>query len=211
MRLPLTCTAGTLVSLNNSSLFDLCTRYTGSDVRVRDDTMPLAHVAIAVEGCGWTNPDNIPLMVRISNSSSVILAIGLNTLPKPFLWNLISFSVQVANTLIGNWDRAMGGGANNSSPLAQYCAELGIAHSFQSFNTCYKDTGLWGIYFVTDKLNQESMMFNIQHEWMRLATSVTDFEVNRAKNLLKTNMLLQLDGTTPICEDIGRQVKTRIA
>ena len=25
----------------------------------------------------------------------------------------------------------------------------------------------------------------------------------RAKNLLKTN-LLQLDGTTPICEDIGR-------
>ena len=100
----------------------------------------------------------------------------------------------------------MGGGANNSNPLAQYCAELGIAHSFQSFNTCYKDTGLWGIYFVTDKLNQENMMFNIQHEWMRLATSVTDFEVNRAKNLLKTNMLLQLDGTTPICEDIGRQV-----
>ena len=25
--------------------------------------MPLAHVAIAVEGCGWTDPDNIPLMV----------------------------------------------------------------------------------------------------------------------------------------------------
>ena len=38
--------------------------YLGSDVRVRDDGMPLAHVAIAVEGCGWTNPDNIPLMVR---------------------------------------------------------------------------------------------------------------------------------------------------
>merc|ERR1712004_856433 len=95
---------------------------------------------------------------------------------------------------------------DDTSPLAQYCAELGIVHSFQSFNTCYKDTGLWGIYFVTDKLNQEAMMFNIQNEWMRLATSVTDFEVNRAKNLLKTNMLLQLDGTTPICEDIGRQM-----
>ena len=26
------------------------------------------------------------------------------------------------------------------------------------------------------------------------------------KNLLKTNMLLQLDGSTPICEDIGRQM-----
>jgi len=153
---------------------DVHCRYTGSDVRVRDDTMPLAHVAIAVEGCGWTNPDNIPLMV--------------------------------ANTLIGNWDRSMGGGANNSSPLAAHCAEGNIAHSFQSFNTCYKDTGLWGIYFVTDSLRQEQMVFNIQQEWMRLATSVTDFDVNRAKNLLKTNMLLQLDGTTPICEDIGRQM-----
>merc|ERR1712051_229360 len=124
------------VDVPHEAPIDMHCRYTGSDVRVRDDTMPLAHIAIAVEGCGWTNPDNIPLMV--------------------------------ANTLIGNWDRAMGGGANNS--------------------------------------NQEAMMFNIQHEWMRLATSVTDFEVNRAKNLLKTNMLLQLDGTTPICEDIGRQM-----
>ena len=85
-------------------------------------------------------------------------------------------------------------------------SELGIAHSFQSFNTCYKDTGLWGIYFVTDAMHQEDVVFNIQNEWMRLATSVTDFEVNRAKNLLKTNMLLQLDGTTPVCEDIGRQM-----
>ena len=39
---------------------------------------------------------------------------------------------------------------------------------------------------------------------MRLCTFVTDFEVQRAKNLLKTNMLLMLDGSTPICEDIGR-------
>ena len=40
----------------------------------------------------------------------------------------------------------------------------------------------------------------------RLCTSVTDFEVERGKNLLKTNLLLQLDGTTQICEDIGRQM-----
>ncbi|KTF78550.1 hypothetical protein cypCar_00043920 [Cyprinus carpio] len=43
-------------------------------------------------------------------------------------------------------------------------------------------------------------------EWMSLCTSVTESEVNRAKNLLRTNMLLHLDGSTPICEDIGRQM-----
>ena len=50
------------------------------------------------------------------------------------------------------------------------------------------------------------MIFNIQREWMRMCNAITDFEVDRAKNLLKTNMLLQLDGTTPVCEDIGRQM-----
>ena len=30
--------------------------------------------------------------------------------------------------------------------------------------------------------------------------------MERAKNLLRTNMLLQLDGTTAVCEDIGRQM-----
>ena len=68
--------------------------------------MPYAHVALAVEGCGWADPDNIPLMV--------------------------------ANTLVGSWDRSMGGGPHNSSNLAKYCAEKGFAISFQSFNTCYK-------------------------------------------------------------------------
>lgn len=149
-------------------------RFTGSEVRVRDDSLPLAHIAIAVEGCGWTDQDNVPLMV--------------------------------ANTLIGAWDRSQGGGVNNASQLARASAESGLCHSFQSFNTCYKDTGLWGIYYVCDPMKCEEMLFNIQSEWMRLCTMVTDSEVNRAKNLLKTNMLLQLDGTTPICEDIGRQL-----
>ncbi|KPI91779.1 Mitochondrial-processing peptidase subunit beta [Papilio xuthus] len=149
-------------------------RYTGSEIRVRDDSMPLAHVAIAVEGAGWTDADNIPLMV--------------------------------ANTLIGAWDRSQGGGANNASYLARAAASENLCHSFQSFNTCYKDTGLWGIYFVGEPLQLEDMLYNIQKEWMKLCTSVTEGEVERAKNLLKTNMLLQLDGTTPVCEDIGRQM-----
>ena len=54
--------------------------------------------------------------------------------------------------------------------------------------------------------SKQTMLFNIQSEWMRLCTSVTESEVARAKNLLKTSMLLQLDGTTPVCEDIGRQM-----
>lgn len=38
-------------------------RFTGSEIRVRDDSLPLAHVAIAVEGAGWTDADTLTLMV----------------------------------------------------------------------------------------------------------------------------------------------------
>nr|XP_009667756.1 PREDICTED: mitochondrial-processing peptidase subunit beta [Struthio camelus australis] len=149
--------------------------FTGSEIRIRDDKMPLAHIAIAVEAAGWAHPDTIPLMV--------------------------------ANTLIGNWDRSFGGGVQNlSSKLAQIACHGNLCHSFQSFNTCYTDTGLWGLYMVCEPSTIQDMVHFVQREWIRLCTSVTENEVARAKNLLKTNMLLQLDGSTPICEDIGRQM-----
>jgi len=149
-------------------------RFTGSDVRVRDDDMPFVYGAIAVEGAGWDNPDNLPLMV--------------------------------ANTIVGSWDRSQGGANNVASYLGQASATDNLCHSFQSFNTCYKDTGLWGIYFVADHMKAEDFVNHLQWLWMKICTQVTKSEVDRAKNLLKTNMLLQLDGTTPICEDIGRQM-----
>merc|ERR1711972_565793 len=113
----------------------------------------------------------------------------------------------IASTLIGSWDRSQGGGSNLASQLArQTAASDSMVNSFQSFNTCYKDTGLWGVYFVCEKMGCNDMCYAIQNEWKRIATSATDFEVDRAKNMLKTNMLQQLDGSTPVCEDIGRQM-----
>lgn len=149
-------------------------RYTGSEIRVRDDDLRLAHIAISVEGTSWSDADTIPLMV--------------------------------ASTMIGNWDRSMASAGNTGSRLAQVSAENHFCHSFQAFNTCYADTGLWGVYFVTDRLKIDDFLLALHGEWNRLCTSVSEVEVKRAKNLLRTNMLLQLDGSTPICEEIGRQL-----
>ncbi|XP_023016693.1 ubiquinol-cytochrome c reductase core protein 1 [Leptinotarsa decemlineata] len=149
-------------------------RFTGSEIRVRDDSLPLAHIALAVEGAGWTDPDTLTLMV--------------------------------ASTLLGAWDRSQASAKQNATTLARASGEGDLCHSYQSFNTCYKDTGLWGIYFVSDPLKIEDMVFNIQQEFMRLCTSVTEGEVERAKSLLTANTLLQLDTSTAVCEDIGRQL-----
>ena len=45
-------------------------------------------------------------------------------------------------------------------------------------------------------------------EWSRLSFSVSEAEVERAKAQLKASILLSLDGTTAVAEDIGRQIVT---
>jgi len=105
-------------------------RYTGSEIRVRDDDIRLAHVAISVEGTSWSDADTIPLMV--------------------------------ASTLLGSWDRSMASGGNLGSRLAQQSGKYNLCHSFQAFNTCYADTGLWGVYFVTDRTKIDDFLLALQ-------------------------------------------------
>jgi processing peptidase subunit beta len=120
----------------------------------------------------------------------------------PDYWPLL-----VAQSITGSWDRALGAAAHASSPLAHSISKENLANSFMSFNTSYTDTGLFGIYAVTENHDQlDDLVHQIQQEWHRLAINITEAEVFRAKNALKTSLLLSLDGTTPIAEDIGRQV-----
>jgi mitochondrial-processing peptidase subunit beta len=42
---------------------------------------------------------------------------------------------------------------------------MNLCHSFQAFNTCYSDTGLWGVYFITDKTKIDDFMIVLQNEW----------------------------------------------
>jgi processing peptidase subunit beta len=45
-------------------------------------------------------------------------------------------------------------------------------------------------------------------EWSRLSINVSAAETERAKSQLKASILLSLDGTTAVAEDIGRQIIT---
>ncbi|KAI9178987.1 Mitochondrial-processing peptidase subunit beta [Blastocladiella emersonii ATCC 22665] len=148
--------------------------FTGSDVRIRVDDMPTAHIALAVEGASWTSADHWPLLV--------------------------------ASAMIGSYDRAAGN-AHPSSKLAQIVAKHNLANSFTSFNTTYSDTGLWGIYIQSNNRdNLDDLAHFTVREWMRLATAPSEGEVAIAKQQLKTSLLLALDGTTPVAEEIGRQM-----
>jgi mitochondrial-processing peptidase subunit beta len=68
---------------------------------------------------------------------------------------------------------------------------------------------LWGIYLVTDQLTRlDDLVHFALREWIRLCNNVSEAEVERAKAQLKASILLSLDGTTAVAEDIGRQLIT---
>ncbi|KAK3055151.1 Mitochondrial-processing peptidase subunit beta [Extremus antarcticus] len=151
--------------------------FVGSEVRIRDDTMPTANIAIAVEGVSWKDDDY--------------------------------FTGLVTQAIVGNWDRAMGNSPYLGSKLSTFINEHKLANSFMSFSTSYSDTGLWGIYLVSDAITRlDDLVHFTLREWSRLSFSVTEAEVERAKSQLKASILLSLDGTTAVAEDIGRQIIT---
>ena len=151
--------------------------FVGSEVRIRDDTMPTANIALAVEGVSWKDDDY--------------------------------FTALVAQAIVGNWDRAMGNSPYLGSKLSTFIHENKLANSFMSFSTSYSDTGLWGIYLVTDAFTRiDDLIHFTLREWSRLSFNVSEAETERAKSQLKASILLSLDGTTAVAEDIGRQIIT---
>ncbi|ABN67819.1 mitochondrial processing protease [Scheffersomyces stipitis CBS 6054] len=153
----------------------------GDEIRIQDDSLPTTHVALAVEGVSWSAPD--------------------------------FFTASVANGIIGTWDRSIGVGSNSPSPLAVTAAIGGagntpIANSYMAYTTSYADTGLMGVYFTADKdANLKLFIDAVMKEWARLKSGdITVEEVERSKAQLKASLVLALDDSTAIAEDIGRQL-----
>ncbi|CAH1431485.1 probable mitochondrial-processing peptidase subunit beta, mitochondrial [Lactuca sativa] len=150
--------------------------FTGSEVRMRDDDMPLAQFAVAFNGASWTDPDSIALMV--------------------------------IQAMLGSWNKSAGAGKHMGSQLAQLVGISELAESMMAFNTNYKDTGLFGVYAVAKPDCLDDLAFAIMQEISKLCYRVTDDDVIRAQNQLKSSLLLHIDGSSPIAEDIGRQLIT---
>ncbi|CAK1554032.1 unnamed protein product [Leptosia nina] len=147
-------------------------RFTAGDIRYRDDSMQVAHVALALEAPAFHHPDYLPLLV--------------------------------AATAIGSWDRSQPGG-NHSTYFAQASA-TGICNSFEAFYIAYRDTGLWGIEFVSPRMQVDDAREIIQGEWMKLCTTVTDSELIKVKQQLKWKILKQNETAAGACLDIAKWI-----
>jgi len=151
-------------------------RFTGSHIRMRYDEMEDAHVALAFPVAGQNDPDNVTLMLMQS--------------------------------MLGGWNKEItaGHGKHSSSPMISMVASEDLASHLMTFLTQYQDTGLFGVYTVCPPVRQRDLFYGITREITRLCYECPEERLFEAKNQVKVNLLTMLDGTTPIAEDIGRQL-----
>ncbi|XP_063633724.1 mitochondrial-processing peptidase subunit beta-like [Cydia splendana] len=134
-------------------------RYTGSDVRYRNDAMPKAYVAYALEGPAFSNIDTV--------------------------------FMDLAATLIGGWDKTQIGDQNHGVSVARRASLGDFCDSYKSFNIKYKDTSLWGVQFISSTLQLEDMIYTLQDSLLGICTIVTEGELERAKEQLKSKLLYE--------------------
>ncbi|CAM9268685.1 unnamed protein product, partial [Hapterophycus canaliculatus] len=92
-----------------------------------------------------------------------------------------AFPLMIMQTIMGGWDRSSG--ANVVPPLGQALAmsPREICHSYTTFNTCYNDTGLFGIYAIAPPEHLEELTGLVLENMVRMCQHVGDEEVERAK------------------------------
>lgn len=119
-----------------------------------------------------------------------------------------SVPLMVMQHMLGSMDKDSYVGINSGSKLQQRLASNNLCDHFMTFNTHYTDTGIFGMYAVSDAEKMDDLCWTMMHDMTALAYSVTDLEVARAKNQLKSSLLFSADGTSGLAEEMGRQILT---
>ncbi|MCI4625677.1 MAG: insulinase family protein [Candidatus Magnetoovum sp. WYHC-5] len=97
-------------------------------------------------------------------------------------------------------------GGGISSRLFQEIREnRGLAYSIYSFLSSYSDTGLFGVYAGSAPDNYVEVIELVVKELKHLKETITHEEVERAKNHLKGNLLLNMESSTSRMLNVARQ------
>jgi processing peptidase subunit alpha len=118
----------------------------------------------------------------------------------------------VLQTLLGGGNSFSAGGPGKGMYSRLYREVLNRyswAESSEAFTTFFHEQGLWGISGTTIPSKARDMTQVICGHLARLAVEpVKEEELSRARNMLKCNVLTQLESRIVLFEDLGRQVLT---
>lgn len=118
----------------------------------------------------------------------------------------------VLQTLLGGGSSFSAGGPGKGMYSRLYRQVLNRyywAESCEAFTAFHSESGLLGISGSTTPTKAGDMTQVLVEHFMRLAMDyVEDEELDRARNMLKCNVLTQLESRLVLFEDVGRQILT---
>lgn len=150
--------------------------YTGGSKKISSDGP--AHVAIGFKGVSWHDEELVPACVL--------------------------------HTLLGGGGSFSSGGPGKGMYTRLYSEILnrhGWVSSATAFNHCYSDSGLFGIQGSCDDpalLNNLVEVIGIQIG--KMAGPLSRDELERAKAMTKSSLVMNLESRAIVCEDLGRQI-----
>lgn len=107
-------------------------------------------------------------------------------------------TVSVLSTILG--------GGMSSRLFQEVREKRGLVYAVDSFNWSMVDDGIFGIYAGTDPDRAAELIPVICDEVTKLAATLTEEEVTRARTLLKASQLMSLESTTNRAEQLGTQL-----
>jgi len=108
------------------------------------------------------------------------------------------FAEQVLATVLG--------GGMSSRLFQEVREKRGLAYSVFAFASSYADSGLFGIYAGTGESHIGELMPVICDEVTKVASSVNDDELDRARAQIKASLLMSLESPSSRCEQIARHM-----
>jgi len=185
-------------AIDHNQLCDLADQHFGSLPTTPSSSG--SAVDVAMEPAVFTGSD---YRVKFNSEDIAYMAVAF---PTAGWTSEYAFPLMLMQLLLGSYDRASGIGPNHASNLCQDVAENELCYSMNTFNTHYKDTGLFGVYAVMPDNKVDDCSWYVMNNLIRLVHSVGDEEVERAKVSLKAAMLMNLDGHNNVAEEIGRSL-----
>ncbi len=98
------------------------------------------------------------------------------------------------------------GGGMSSRLFQEVREKRGLAYSVYSFAASYVDGGIFGIYAGAGEGHARELVPVICGEVVKIADSVSDDEIDRARAQLKASLLMSLESPSARCEALARQM-----
>ncbi|KAF7687396.1 mitochondrial-processing peptidase subunit alpha isoform X1 [Silurus meridionalis] len=149
-----------------------------SDVSLGPTPIPeLTHIMIGLESCSFLEEDFIPFAVL--------------------------------NMMMGGGGSFSAGGPGKGMFTRLYLNVLNRHHwmyNATSYHHSYEDSGLLCIHASADPRQVREMVEIITREFIQMASTAGEMELERAKTQLKSMLMMNLESRPVIFEDVGRQV-----